>query len=113
MSDEVNVDSEVVGAKSELFKTWDAFRDQVSQVDLDLLKTSKGVQAAGVRMRKNLRVLRQLATALIKDSLAAAADVRKARAAARGGKGKQPGKKKAQLATQGSMLQTPERAFAL
>lgn len=53
----------------DLLAKWTELKAFVDSLDKDVLKTVKGNNAAGVRVRKSLRDLKKLASQLVKDSI--------------------------------------------
>jgi hypothetical protein len=45
---------------------WEEFKAAVTELELDVLKNAKGNNAAGVRVRKGLRILKAKASELVK-----------------------------------------------
>jgi hypothetical protein len=48
---------------------WSALKSLVEQLELDVVKNARGVAAAGVRARKGLRDLKNLAAELVKKTV--------------------------------------------
>jgi hypothetical protein len=53
----------------EILVLWKEIRQLVDDIDVDALKNDKGVSAAGVRLRKGLRLLKAKASKLVKLSV--------------------------------------------
>ena len=51
---------------NDVLSKWNELKSLVESLELDANKNAKGVQAAGVRLRKGLRLLREEAKDLVK-----------------------------------------------
>lgn len=51
---------------NQIVAKWNEFKAIVTDLELDLLKNAKGNNAAGVRVRKGLRVLKAKASEIVK-----------------------------------------------
>lgn len=58
--------SENDGLKSPVSAKWDEIKVLVEELDLDAAKNSRGVAAAGVRLRKGLRLIKKECSELVK-----------------------------------------------
>ena len=54
---------------ADIISKWEELRVLVESLDLDLKKTAKGNKTAGVRSRKGLRLLKKVASDLVKVTL--------------------------------------------
>ena len=52
-----------------IVEAWDAIKQAVAEIDVDLLKNAKGNASAGVRARKGLRSLRNNLSELVKATI--------------------------------------------
>ena len=52
-----------------IVEAWDAIKQAVAEIDVDLLKNAKGNASAGVRARKGLRSLRTNLSELVKATI--------------------------------------------
>lgn len=65
---------------------WQEIKKLVESLEIDVLKSDRGNASAGVRVRKGLRLLKQLSSGLVKESMEAGkvAKAEKAEAKAKG-----------------------------
>ena len=54
---------------NQLFLKWNELKCMVEEMEADIVKSSRGVNAAGVRVRKSLRLLKTRAQELVKLTL--------------------------------------------
>lgn len=54
---------------NQVIEAWEEIKKIVEAVDLDAIKNAKGNNAAGVRIRKGLRMLKSACSKLIKETV--------------------------------------------
>jgi DNA integrity scanning protein DisA with diadenylate cyclase activity len=54
---------------SNIVENWENLKELIESLEADLNKTAGGNKAAGVRLRKGLRTIKNQAAALVKESL--------------------------------------------
>ncbi len=54
---------------SNIVENWENLKELIESLEADLNKTAGGNKAAGVRLRKGLRTVKNQAAALVKESL--------------------------------------------
>ena len=54
---------------SNIVENWENLKELIESLETDLNKTAGGNKAAGVRLRKGLRTVKNQAAALVKESL--------------------------------------------
>ena len=60
------VESNVVGTSNVVSDKWSEVKTLVESIELDVLKNARGNSSAGVRARKGLRLLKKVASELVK-----------------------------------------------